>query len=116
MLVAEASEQRLDGQVFWLTAPDGPRTAFPPRGSGTLHPGTWPITAAAPRRIRTVFPIIPRDPESGRGHLSSRDIETEPAGQGQEAGIQLVTEEPVRIRESHESARVVPELQPWQKS
>jgi hypothetical protein len=34
MLVAEASEQKLDGQVFWLTAHDGPRTAFPPRGSG----------------------------------------------------------------------------------
>lgn len=27
-------------------------------GSG-LSPGTWPITAAAPRRIRTVFPILP---------------------------------------------------------
>lgn len=26
MLVAEASEQKLDGQVFWLTAPGGSRT------------------------------------------------------------------------------------------
>ncbi len=30
MLVAEASEQRLDGQVFWLTAHTGLGTAFPP--------------------------------------------------------------------------------------
>lgn len=39
MLVAEASEQKLDGQVFWLSAHNGPRTAFPPCGSGTHHPG-----------------------------------------------------------------------------
>jgi hypothetical protein len=60
MLVAEASDQKLDGQVFWLSAPDGPRTAFPPCGSGWVCPGAWPITAAAPRRICTVFPIISR--------------------------------------------------------
>jgi hypothetical protein len=59
MLMAEASEQKLDGQVFWLTARNGSRTAFPPGGSGTLRPRAWPITAAAPRRIRTVFPIVP---------------------------------------------------------
>ena len=59
MLVAEASEQKLDGQVFWLSARGGPRTAFPPRGSGMNCPGAWPITAAAPRRILTVFPILP---------------------------------------------------------
>ena len=38
----------------------GPRTAFPPRGSGVSCPGAWPNTAAAPRRVRTGFPILPR--------------------------------------------------------
>ena len=44
-----------------------PRTAFPPRGSGVGSPGAWPNTAAAPRRIRTVFPILPqtRDRDGG---------------------------------------------------
>jgi hypothetical protein len=46
-----------------------PRTAFPPCGSGLKGPRAWPITAAAPRRIYTVFPILPRH-ASGRGHLS----------------------------------------------
>jgi hypothetical protein len=62
----------LDRQVFWLTAlPAGlparsrPRTAFPllchkSRSSGTDRPRAWPITAAAPQRLRTVFPIVPR--------------------------------------------------------
>jgi hypothetical protein len=41
---------------------DGPRATFPPCGSGLCRcPGAWPITAAAPRRILTVFPILPRD-------------------------------------------------------
>ena len=75
MLVAEASEQQLDGQVFWLTARSGP--GRPSRLAAVARrPGAWPITAAAPRRIRTVFPILPLARE-GRGNLSSRHIRAE---------------------------------------
>jgi hypothetical protein len=61
MLEAGASQRKLDGQVFWLTAHLGPWNAFPPsQAVAGPFPGTWPITAAAPRRIHTVFPILPR--------------------------------------------------------
>jgi hypothetical protein len=36
MPVAGASQQNLDGQVFWLSASDGSRAAFPPCGSGLI--------------------------------------------------------------------------------
>src|SRR4029077_13811771 len=51
--------ENTDRQVFWLSAPDG---HGPPSRGGRAPvaldcPRTWPITAAAPRRIRTGFPL-----------------------------------------------------------
>jgi hypothetical protein len=66
MLKAEASEHELGRQVFWLMARNGPRNAFPMtvglcnRSQWlSFSSGSWPITAAAPQRIHTVFPIFP---------------------------------------------------------
>ncbi len=56
----------LDGQVFWLSAHDGFGRPSRPRMSGivALWSEASPITAAAPRRIFTGFPILP--PEHSR--------------------------------------------------
>jgi hypothetical protein len=73
MLVAEASEQKFDGQVFWLSALGGPRTAFPPHGSGRKVRGPCRIQ----RRPRDGFaPSSLFSPfwHSGRGHLSSSRV------------------------------------------
>jgi hypothetical protein len=59
MLVAEASEQKLDGQVFWLTARVSPRTAFPPRGSGLL-PGDLADYSGGPATDSHRLPYSPR--------------------------------------------------------
>lgn len=57
-------------QVFWLMAHLDPRS--PSQGGlpspVASSPRAWPITAAAPRRIHTVFPILPTprfEPGSG---------------------------------------------------
>src|SRR5439155_25354843 len=60
--------ENTDRQVFWLSAPDG---RGPPSRGGQAPvaldcPRAWPITAAAPRRIRTGFPLHHR-PESRVG-------------------------------------------------
>jgi hypothetical protein len=76
-LEAEASEQQLGRQVFWLTARSGPER--PSRGRlpketvavALACSGAWPITAAAPRRLRTGFPFVPCFP-AGSGNLSRR--------------------------------------------
>jgi hypothetical protein len=36
MPAAGASQQKLDGQVFWLTAHESSQAAFPPCGSGLI--------------------------------------------------------------------------------
>ncbi|APW59418.1 hypothetical protein BSF38_00841 [Paludisphaera borealis] len=67
MLEAEASQLRLDGQVFWLTAHSGLRTAFPPCGSGMFV--RWPDRLQ--RRPRAGFPpaslFSPTTEHSGGG-------------------------------------------------
>src|SRR5262249_6761812 len=74
MLKAEASGPFLGRQVFWLAALSGFRTAFPrsaPAGvvrSGAQWFGAWPVTAAVPQRICTVFPFSPPFGEED-GHL-----------------------------------------------
>src|SRR5262249_37194748 len=95
MLETEASVRKTRRQVFWLTAGSGPRTTFPlpapaaapsplerECGATTFRPGrpgsgASPITAAAPQRIRTVFPFLPRppwakEPVETRGRLLAR--------------------------------------------
>jgi hypothetical protein len=71
MLVAEASEQQLDGQVFWLTALREPRTAFPLQQQ-------WPDTSedladhsGGPATDSHRLPYSPPHPENRRRHLSS---------------------------------------------
>ena len=50
LLKAEAPEQSLDGQVFWLTARNGPRTTFPRLALG--RPLQWSTKVREPRRLQ----------------------------------------------------------------
>ncbi len=61
MLLAEASEQRLDGQVFWLSARNGPRTAFPPFGSGLGLSGGLADHSGGPATDFHRLPYYPPD-------------------------------------------------------
>src|SRR5207249_11621254 len=59
--------ENTDRQVFWLSAPDG---RGPPSRGGRAPvaldwPRAWPVTAAAPRRIHTGFPLRRRTHETG---------------------------------------------------
>jgi hypothetical protein len=61
-LAPKHRKQSLGRQVFWLSAHRGPWTAFPgacvTQAPSGIVVRTWPITAAAPHRIRTCFPIV----------------------------------------------------------
>src|SRR5262245_38582170 len=65
-VIAAAWVRSLDGardrQVFWLSARLGwPAPSQMLTTSSGLIRVAWPITAAAPQRIYTVFPIVLRD-------------------------------------------------------
>jgi hypothetical protein len=62
MLEAGASQRKLDGQVFWLSAPVGPRTAFPPfLGSGLDLSGGLADYSGGPATDSHRLPYYPPD-------------------------------------------------------
>src|SRR5207244_3581078 len=68
LLEIRSTETLHSRQVFWLSALVAAAFPLPPflpvKGEGEQEQwhvaGTWPITAAAPRRSCTGFPILPR--------------------------------------------------------